>query len=462
MKKLLLALTLILCLSLTIVAFTSCGGNGEGEGEGTGEGGACEHTWANTATTDKAPTCTEEGVESIKCTSCGEKKADSDVVIPAIDHNYVSDSITAPTCTTAGSEIKTCTACGATTTVELPATGEHVWRANAVIDVMPTCTEPGSKSIKCIYCQGTKEDSVEFVPATGHTEAPIVLQPTVFSDGLAEGECTTCGNTVSQVIPKTEAKVEFMTSGGGGERRDYADFYNILGDDHFYPTEENPSGNSLYVEFSLLWNETLANVKIDKAYTQIGRINGPSDVGAFVPWYITYAENCTAGFWLEAAGGFQVDNAIAPAYGPVIDANTKEEDFPNIGEYGWHRIGLVYTQVTEDPNAPAGSNMLVSLYIDGVMVSSYYHNADERCILYTGDSASGYADNIDAKVLFYRLTNYATTGEDAYYVVADAYASIGGFVINATPVENPADATFTVADGVDLPAKAFFSVVSNG
>ena len=88
MKKLLLALTLVLALAVSLVALTSCGGNGD----------ECDHVWGTTATVDKAPTCTEEGSESIKCLDCGEKKADSVTTIAKIAHEYETDSYNAPSC----------------------------------------------------------------------------------------------------------------------------------------------------------------------------------------------------------------------------------------------------------------------------------------------------------------------------------------------------------------------------
>ena len=448
MKKLLLALTLVICLMASLVALTSCGGGGDD----------CEHTWATTPTVDTAATCTTDGSESIKCTSCGEKKADSVTAIPAVGHAYDEGVTTAATCTDDGSATKTCATCGDVKTEVIPATGEHVWRANAVIDVYPTCTTEGSKSIKCIYCQGTKPDSTEVIPASGHTEAPVVIQPTLFSEGLAEGECTACGEEVSQILPKTEAKVEILNAGNNSEIRDFVYFYDLIGDDHFYPTEENPNGKSLYVEFSFLWNETLAKVTTNEAYAQFGRINGANDAGACAPWWFAFGDNCDA-LWCQLAGGFEVGHGVAPLYGPTIDGNTAEEDFPNIGDYGWHRIGMKYTQLTEVDNAPDNSNMLCELYIDGSLVISYYMAADERCLLYTGDAESGYADNLDIKLLFYRIAKPKTTEGEAYFVIADAFYSVGGgFVLDVEPLATPTEGTYSPTEGVELPANLHFAV----
>ena len=186
MKKLLLALTLVLCLAVSMVALTSCGGDGD-----------CEHTWATEATVDTAATCTQEGVATIKCTACGEKKAGSETAVPKADHAYDEGTTVAATCTTAGSVTKTCATCGDVKTETIPATGNHIWQANASVDTLPTCTTDGQKSIKCIICQSVKEDSIVPLPASHEWEsAPSVDTPaTETTQGQKSIKCLTCKAT---------------------------------------------------------------------------------------------------------------------------------------------------------------------------------------------------------------------------------------------------------------------------
>ena len=335
--------------------------------------------------------------------------------------------------------------------------GNHTWADEATVDVAATCTTDGQKSVKCVVCGEIDPDSVEVIESAGQhdlTNETIVTQPTLFSKGLKTAVCSICDEVVSETINETPATVITMTTSGGSEIRDYEYFDDILGDDHFYPTEENPNGNSLYVEFSFLWNETLANVTTNEAYAQFGRINGPSEAGALAPFWFAFGDNCDA-LWNQVAGGFELGNCKDHIYGP--HAGEENGEYPGIGGYGWHRIGMEYTQLTEE--RADGSNMIASLYIDGVLISTYYYECDERCLLYTGDAEYGYDDNLDAKILFYRILKPATSGENAYFVTADHYVSVGGgFIMNVTPVENPEDATFTVEEGVELPAKAYFAV----
>ena len=182
MKKLLLALTLVICLAVSMVVFTSCGGDG------------CEHTWADSATTDKLATCTEEGSASIKCTACGEKKADSVTVIPATGHAYDDGETINATCVTPGSITKTCTACGDTDTTEIPVNDNHYWQANASIDSLPTCESDGRKSKKCVLCQAIDPYSVIVIPASHEwaPEATVDTAPTETTAGEKSVKCTIC------------------------------------------------------------------------------------------------------------------------------------------------------------------------------------------------------------------------------------------------------------------------------
>ena len=495
MKKLLFALTLVLCLAISMVAFTSCNGTGNGEGEGE----TCEHTWATEATIVKEATCTEAGASAIKCLSCGDVKEGSEETIPATGHSYTTDSYTAPTCAADGTEAKICANCGDNTTTTIPATGEHTWDAYPTVDVEPTCTtdgsqsikctgcneqkpdsvevieaahiwgviptvdveptctEAGSQSYKCIFCNGKMEGSDEVVPATGHADLPIVTAPTVFSDGLAEGTCSVCNTAASVVLPKTEANVNILTP-STGEILNYIYFSEILGeDDHFYPTEENPNGKSLYLEFSFLWNETLANTQPGEGYVVFGRFQGQTS-GSFQPMWLSFIDGIGGGDpgWCNVAGGFDLGNAIE--YGNIYGPCRAGEDgavFAPIGEYGWHRIGLKYTQVTE---AGAPGNMIVEIYINGELVSSYYFDCTSNCLLYYDNGDGTYTDNSFAKFAYFHIRKSATTGENAYFIIADESVSTDGFVMNVKPLTTPIDGTYTAEDGKVIDADVYFTL----
>lgn len=68
-----------------------------------------------------------------------------------------------PACTEAGVKTYTCTTCGATKTEEIPATG-HTWN-DGVVTTAATCTEAGVKTYTCTVCNATKPEAIE---ALGH------------------------------------------------------------------------------------------------------------------------------------------------------------------------------------------------------------------------------------------------------------------------------------------------------
>lgn len=67
------------------------------------------------------------------------------------------------TCTEAGVKTYTCTTCGATKTEEIPATG-HTWN-DGEVTTAATCTEAGVKTYTCTVCNATKPEAIE---ALGH------------------------------------------------------------------------------------------------------------------------------------------------------------------------------------------------------------------------------------------------------------------------------------------------------
>ena len=371
MKKLLFALTLVLSLAVSLVAFTSCGGGGE-------EG--CEHIWATVATPDTAATCTEEGSESIKCLACGEKKADSITAIPAYGHSYDDGTTVPATCTEDGSITKTCAVCGDVNVTTIPTAGEHTWSADAIVDAYPTCTIDGSKSIKCTACQTTKEGTVEVipaghtwaettsivtpatcttdgvaaikctvcrevkpetnevVPAFGHSDINVVIAPTLFSEGRIKGTCSTCGTSINEVIPKTNADLNAIdtTVTNAVAPNATMSIGDALGDKTFAP------GVDLYLEYSILFNETMANVS--GSGIGWGHISKKSDASSegdcakLFSWL--YYKNGNE--WCPFAGGFEFsENVKKFVYGPEWKKNGTADNYTIFnGPYGWHRVGL--------------------------------------------------------------------------------------------------------------------------
>lgn len=85
---------------------------------------------------------------------------------PPAQHTHTWDAgvvTKEPTCTEAGVKTYTCTTCGATKTEEIPATG-HTWN-DGEVTTAATCTEAGVKTYTCTVCNATKPEAIE---ALGH------------------------------------------------------------------------------------------------------------------------------------------------------------------------------------------------------------------------------------------------------------------------------------------------------
>lgn len=84
----------------------------------------CQHIWMKTQS--QPATCTEKGMDSYICNSCGKKRTDW---IPALEHSYtVLVNHLDPTCTTTGFTVMKCERCDATQGTTIPAL-EHQFRA---------------------------------------------------------------------------------------------------------------------------------------------------------------------------------------------------------------------------------------------------------------------------------------------------------------------------------------------
>lgn len=233
-------------------------------------------------------TCTVEGYTGdIYCKDCGTKLKTGKIIAKKA-HTWDAGVITTPaTCTEKGVKTYTCTSCGGTKTNELPSTGHkqkevrnkraatciqsgytgdtyckdcgkklssgkaiaklaHKWDAG-VITREATCTETGIRTYTCTVCESTK---IEELPANGHGETvtkfakaatcktegytgdlycmdcgelleegsviaklphqwdagKITKKATTTTTGIRTYTCTKCGATKKETIPKVVPK----------------------------------------------------------------------------------------------------------------------------------------------------------------------------------------------------------------------------------------------------------------
>ena len=138
-----------------------------------------------------APTCTEDGVTTYRCETCGDTYTET---TPATGHSYTA-AVTAPTCTEKGYTTYTCTACGDHYTANEVAALGHEY---AETTVPATCTENGSVTHTCTRCGNSY---TETLPATGHTYTVSGSEATCTEGGKTVHTCTVCGDTYTETTP---------------------------------------------------------------------------------------------------------------------------------------------------------------------------------------------------------------------------------------------------------------------
>lgn len=127
---------------------------------------ATGHKWKSEETIDKEATCKEEGIKSIHCKKCNERK---DITsIPKTNHSYVETITRESTCTEKGLATYTCSVCGDSYEEELPCNSRHV-HTEVVNWKNATCTEAGySGDTICSDCKATIKNG-QTISATGHS-----------------------------------------------------------------------------------------------------------------------------------------------------------------------------------------------------------------------------------------------------------------------------------------------------
>lgn len=169
---------------------TSCG-----QAVGTEQIPALDHNWG-AYTKTKDATCTEKGVETAKCTRCTETQTRE---IPALGHEFGEYAVTkAATCTEKGVETAKCTRCTETQTREIPALGHDLGEYTITKDA--TCTEKGVETAKCKRCD---ESETREIPALGHElgEYTVTKAATCTEKGMETAKCSRCDESVSREIP---------------------------------------------------------------------------------------------------------------------------------------------------------------------------------------------------------------------------------------------------------------------
>ena len=269
----------------------------------------------------------------------------------------------------------------------------------------------------------------------------------------------------------------------------------------FHPTQENPSGNDLYVEYSVLFNKHLNRLNASNKPYVVSTI-GNEDLSKNKPLcYWSPCDNvsgssCTSAGGFEDAGNFSTVAAEDPGLFPDMvppyggDASLFA-NYPHVGgsvaldpdhddngcESGWHRIGIRYHEEVTNVDAVKGGAdaeyyLTSSLYIDGNLVSVLCatDNKDNGydMKLYTaqsdGEGGITYTDIAsDRYVYIYRMKYQGTSNSNpAYCVFADAYATCGhSFVQPVEHVDYPATSYYRAEDRKAIFAPVYYRIVTD-
>lgn len=443
MRKLYLTLALVLCLAFVVFAFASCGKEKK-PASTTTDPSACVHEWGEYVVEVQA-TCKNAGLKARYCKKCDAQ--DPEVIeIPTIAHTESADykTISAPTCKDVGWETKYCTQCFSNlddTLKEIPAdVNAHELGAWTVVK-QPTLLDPtdGSRTATCKLCNEPVNEVIAWTP-------PMVYLTNWDASARAES-------------PYSIKNPDRKTIDIFGVKNNITKLRGENG--HYYPDDTNENqGNDLLVEFSFLYNDTMANATEDATLA------------------VMYIENHNL-FDINLKDGkitakVRTDNGGDSWIYPT-DAAEQEV---SIGEYGWHRFGMRIHQTTSiDSSNEVKYTVIATAYLDGVKIleldktnfalSKHNGNSKYSGLLYTAEIEDDHlvykdldADGhlCDAYIMVEEIDKNENDPNAGYLVVADLEMSCGqNFKQSVEKVASPAAADpFVAAEGVNLPAKIYY------
>lgn len=155
----------------------------------------------------KMPTCTETGVRTSTCSTCGNE---NNTQIAPLGHALDNKSIIQSTCTRDGANVHACIRCNYAEKTPILRTG-HVYTVWA-ISKEPTCIEEGQMTRKCVKC-GRQESAV--VDKIAHDIIEEKIEPTCNKVGYIMHKCSTdCGyiENKTQIFAKGHNLTEWVVS----------------------------------------------------------------------------------------------------------------------------------------------------------------------------------------------------------------------------------------------------------
>ncbi|MBO4283489.1 MAG: hypothetical protein J5958_02595 [Clostridia bacterium] len=349
----------------------------------------------------------------------------------------------------------------------------HTPAADYTVDVEPTCGTAGSKSYHCTVCGASIPGTAVAIDAIANAhqvaEWTVTKEATLLSQtGSRHGECTVCHQDVPESIsfvPTVYNPADLSNYQGDTSMLLLSKTLpEIAGDDHFYPTDTNPAGQALYFEFSILYNETMANSATDE-FDMCLNYQGTGGKTLYV-----FVTKDNGSGWCKYAGGFDYSNMKTILYGPEGGNAQPKENYPNMGNYGWHNIGVKFYQTAAIDGDGVAYSGISTLYVDGVKVweldldmSKLILSSSKTLRLFDAVNDNGtlkYADNPNATKVRMQLRGQNINNSTApmYFVYTGEKWSVvdPNFKPTVRPVASPAEATYALSDSITVPASIYF------
>ena len=303
-----------------------------------------------------------------------------------------------------------------------------------------------------------------------------IKKPTLLEAGVKAKYCKNCGERMeteaAEYVPYiyNPADLDHYTyNNDKGMLLITKTLPDILNGDHFYPNEQNPEGKDLYFEMAILWNETMANYANDAFLFCLNYQGGNGNT-----FFYLNPKNDAPSAWCKFAGGFDYgcgkgDTPIL--LGPSGVQGGVKADYPNLGEYGWHKVGVRVHQEA----ALNGDNVVYSgvssLYIDGELVWKVDLNMDKvqtnKNLLFTATNNDGiltYADNPNANKVRMQLRgeNINNSSAPFYFIFDEVAWSVvdPDWTPAIEPVADPVAKVYKINDDLTVPASIYFQAKS--
>ncbi|MBR5044227.1 MAG: hypothetical protein IKX66_02660, partial [Clostridia bacterium] len=341
--------------------------------------------------------------------------------------------------------------------------------------VHPVVRVENPKPVKFTVADGVEVDgAMYYTYAHDHDwdeEYTVTEEATVLENGTKIDHCKICGETresVAAFVPKVFNPADLSNYEGDKSMLLLSKTLpQIAGDDHFYPTDATPAGKAVYFEFAILYNETMANSATDEFDLCL---NYQGTGGRTLYVFVT-KDNGTG--WCKYSGGFDYSGKKAILYGPEGGDSQPKENYPNMGNYGWHMIGVKFYQTAAlDGEGNVVYSGVSTLYVDGTKVWELDYDMTRLILkadgsktlrLFDAKNEEGvlkYSDNPNAAKVRMQLRGegilssaapmYFVYGQETWAIVSADFAPA------YQPVADPAAATFQLSNTLEVPAAVYF------